>query len=198
LQIKQGKNNGGSSTVNGIKREDLKLLNQDIRFIKTSPIHLVFSPKQFFGSGLMYLLYGLSLLAALGVWLWKRKETMEGNNVVQTKNKKALRLAAKKLAGAEKYLKANDEKQFYNEVQRSLWGYVSDKLNVSMADLSKDAITEQLMLKQVQQEQITELFGVIDDCEMVLYAPSAVAGKMKQNYLAATNVIVKIEQQLNS
>jgi hypothetical protein len=198
LQIKQGKNTTNSGTINGIKREDLKLINQDIRFIKLEPITLKQNPTYFYGSWMMYMLGIVPFLMALGVLLLKRKESIDQLNGVQVKNRKALKLAKRKLSVAEKWMKSNEEKKFYDEVQRSLWGYVADKFNVQTADLSHEAIREQLVHKSIEHSQIEQLFLVIDNCEMALYAPTLVAGKMKENYDMATAIIVKLEQQLNN
>ncbi len=200
IKVKPGKGgantSGGYSPV-GVKKEDLKLLGQDIRFIKTDA-ELRMAHSSFWGSLLFFSLLFLPILIVVGliIYLKQQKELM--GNVALMKNRRAVRLAQQRLKIAGKMLKQNDSKLFYDEVVRSMWGYVSDKLNISVSDLSKEKVQNSFLQKNVPTELSNQFFKVIDTCEVALYAPSAIIGGMNETYRQAAEIIVALEGHIGA
>ncbi len=196
VQIKQGKNQN-NATVNGVKKEDLKLLGQDIRYIKTNDVKFEKgNGGKFFGTMWFWCLSLLPIILSAAVLIYvKMQKTLMGDKSAMA-FKQASRLARKRLQVAEKLLKQKNEKGFYDEVMRSLHGYVSNKMKIQTADLSKENIVTSFQQKNIGDETSAKFIHVLDDCEMALYAPSAVQGGMEQVYKNATELIVDLESKI--
>jgi len=196
LTIKQGKNQN-NATVNGVKKEYLKLLNQDIRFIKTDEVQFTQNKSGvFFGTSFFWWLVSLPFALSIGVLIYVKRTKMFAADKSAMGFKQASRLARKRLMAAEKLMKQKNEKGFYDEVMRSLHGYVNNKLQIQTADLTKENIVEAFKQKNISEELTTTFIHTLDDCEMALYAPSAIQGGMEQVYKNASDVIIQIESKM--
>jgi len=189
-------NTGANAAVS---KQDISLLGQDIRYIKTTIPEFNKDNKPFFGSmGFIGMYSAPMLLFLLLIGLRRRNETMAAD-IVGTKRRRAIKLAKKRLSIADKHLKTDDKKAFYDEVSRATWGYLGDKLNIDMAELSKDNVEEKLQARAVKPETITRLKGLINTCEMALYAPvSDEHTEMKKNYDTAMNLIADLEDEVKA
>jgi len=185
-------NTGVTSTVS---KQDVNMLGQDIRYIKTNT-PLFEQKREFFGTMSYYALYATPALLFIGLIMVKRRNEDMAADVVGTKRRRAIKLAKKRLSLANKYLAANDKKPFYDEVSRAIWGYLGDKLNIDMAELSKDNVEGKLQGKGVKSETISSLITLISICELALYAPVGEGGEMKKNYDSALNLIADIEDEI--
>lgn len=180
----------------GVSQQNVALLGQDVRYIKTNTPKFEKGGDEFFGSIGYYGLYTTPFLLFIGlVALRKRNEELAAD-VIGAKRRRALKLAKKRLSIADKHLKINDKKLFYDEVSRALWGYLGDKLNIDMAELSKDNVEEKLTGRSVKPETIGNLKNLINTCEIALYAPIGENGEMKKNYDTAMNLIADIEDEI--
>lgn len=54
-------------------------------------------------------------------------------------------------------MKNHNAEQFYDEVLKALWGYMSYKLNIDRAELNRDNISEILQSKGVEEDRIKDL-----------------------------------------
>ena len=187
-------NTGASASVS---KQDVNLLGQDIRYIKTATPEFDKDSKPFFGSAAFVGVYSTPLFLFLGlIALRRRNETMAAD-VVGTKRRRALKLAKKRLSVADKHLKTNDKKAFYDEVSRATWGYLGDKLNIDMAELSKDNVEGKLQARSVKPETIAKLLALINTCEFALYAPvTDEHSEMQKNYDTAMNLIADLEDEV--
>ena len=94
-------------------------------------------------------------------------------------------------------MKTNDKKAFYDEVSRATWGYLGDKLNIDMAELSKDNVEGKLQARSVKPETIAKLLALINTCEFALYAPvTDEHSEMQKNYDTAMNLIADLEDEV--
>lgn len=189
-------NTGAQASVS---KQDISVLGQDIRYIKTSAPVFSKSGGPFFGSaGFIGMYSAPALLFFLLIGLRRRNETLAAD-IAGSKRRRALKLAKKRLNVAEKHLKTNDKKAFYDEVSRATWGYLGDKLNIDMAELSMENAEEKLTARAVKPETTAKLKGLINTCEMALYAPvSDEAVKMKKNYETAMNLIADLEDEVKA
>lgn len=188
---------GGTSGVRDlVLKEDVARLGEDIRFISTSA--LVWSQRgaRFFGTRMFYLSYLLPLLLALVLFFLLRKHIKALSDVKGRKNKQANSMAKKSLRQAYKKMKADDVEGFYEEVLRALWDYVTHKLFINLADLSKENAEAILLDHGVDAEQVASFFAIIDLCEFARYAPQKEVGGMDRVYEQASIVIGKMESEI--
>jgi hypothetical protein len=101
-------------------KEDVKYLGKDIRFIK-SDIELNPKGDIFFGSFLFYLIYLIGALGLLSLYLFYQKRIRENANVARMKNKKASKVALRRLKEANGHLLSGSTEKFYESVTRAFW-----------------------------------------------------------------------------
>ena len=154
VNIEKGAGNADQVIANFTNKEDLKVLGEDIRYIKQNEV--TFQPKGsfFYGSMSYWLFYIIPALAFIIFFIIYRKQAAENANVAKVRTKKANKVATKRMKLAGKLLSENKKDAFYDEVLKALWGYISDKLNIPVSRLSKDNIEEKLRNHGVSEELI--------------------------------------------
>ncbi|MEO6902501.1 MAG: BatD family protein [Bacteroidia bacterium] len=177
-------------------KEDVKILANDIRYIK-SATPLVEKNNYFFGSIMFYTGIVTPLLAFILFIIIRRKNIEDNKDSVVVKSRKATKLARKKLINAEQYLKTNNKERFYIEISQALYGYVGDKLNISVADLAKETISITLKEKRVSDDTIQQLLTTLNNCEYARYAPGAVSGDLNGIYNNTVELITKLENEIS-
>jgi BatD DUF11 like domain len=188
----------GDTTItvsSSFTKEDLKFLGQDIRFIKTDS-KLKKSNQFLFGSRFFYAVYIIGAILFIIVFLFRRKKMKENANVMLVKNKKANKFARERLKKASAYIKQNKSEAFYEELVKAMWGYLSNKLGITIASLSKDNARTEMLSKNVAVEYIDQIMNIIDRCEYARYAPVSEETKMDTLYKDAITVISKLQQKL--
>ncbi len=196
LQVEKGAGNAAQTIANFTNKEDLKILNEDIRYIKQNEVTL--SPKDefFFGSlayKLLYLIPGIIFMACFIIY---RKQIAANANVAKMRTKKANKVAVKRMRQAGKLLADNKKDAFYDEVLKALWGYISDKLNIPVSRLSKDNIEETLLKYGVNDALIKEFLDALNNCEFARFAPGDDNQAMDKVYSASLEVISKMENSI--
>lgn len=179
-------------------KEDLKLLNKDIRYIKTGDVNIKSRTSFFFGS----LNYWLSLLAVailFGImFILLRLRISNNSDTVMMRDRKARKIATKRLKIAAKMAQMGKPNELYDEILKALWGYVGDKLNMPVEQLSRDNIKEKLLANGVGEETINKFIFALDECEFARYAPGDVKGNMNKTYDAAAAAIIDIENTMKT
>lgn len=127
---------------------------------------------------------------------FRRKEESERKDNVRYKNKRANKVALKRLERAEKHRQADEKVKFYEESSKAVWLYLSDKLNIPLANLSKEMAGTLLRKREISQDIIDELFLITDECEIALYAPESGDFKMNQIYSDSLKVLGTLEGKL--
>ena len=196
LNVAKGEGNADQVVANFTSKEDLKVLGQDIRYIKTGKTNLTPKDDYFFGSMSYYMWYLIPLTLFIAFMAVYRKQAMENANVAKVRTKKANKVATKRMKNAGKLLAEKKSEAFYDEVLKALWGYISDKLSIPVSQLSKDNIEEKLQKHQVADELIKEFINNLNDCEFARYAPGNQDEKMDKIYSSAIDVISKMENSI--
>jgi hypothetical protein len=196
LNVAKGEGNADQVVANFTSKEDLKVLGQDIRYIKTGETNLTQKDDYFFGSMSYYMWYLIPLTLFIAFMAVYRKQAMENANVAKVRTKKANKVATKRMKNAGKLLAEKKSEAFYDEVLKALWGYISDKLSMPVSQLSKDNIEEELQKHQVSDELIKEFINNLNDCEFARYAPGNQDEKMDKIYSSAIDVISKMENSI--
>ena len=194
FHLKVAKGEGGGNTVqNFTGKEDVQLLAKDIRHIKLGDAELKQQGDFFFGST-AYWAAMLALIAVfVSLFLVFRQRAIDNADLVKSRGKRANKVATKRLRQAARLMKDNKPSAFYDEVLRALWGYVGDKLNIPVEQLSHDNIASRLGERSVEQQTIDDFIGAIDECEFERYAPGDAKGNMNKVYEKAITAIENIE-----
>ncbi|NHA06507.1 protein BatD [Mucilaginibacter sp. HC2] len=194
IKVNKGTLENNVTAFSGADKQDVKLLNKDIRYIKTSG-DITKNGEGFYDSNLYYSLLAFGPLLFLGALIYGKWYEKNNSDIVEVKKRKAGRIAAKHLASAQAQLKANNSKAFYENVFRGLYGYLSDKLNIAAADLNRERIASELKARSLDEGLINELLDTLDLCDMARYAP--VSGISEQQMFdKAKNMINDIEDKL--
>ena len=198
LTVARGSNSDspGAGVINNVSRRDVRNLDSDIRYIVTK------TPK--FKSGSGFFAFGKTFwaLAAALVLLWLaallalRKLIARRSDVALTKNRKATSMARKRLAQAGEFLQKNLYTAFYEELHKALLGFAGDKLNIDLADMSKENIAAALCARGASQGLADEFTGLLDACEYARYAPDAGHEAMEEHYKKSIDVISAIDHSM--
>ena len=200
--LKVNKGDGSSANQQVIadftNKESVKVLGTDILFIKTGDSALMQKGKYFFGTTAYYLWYIIPFVLFIVFVVIYRKQAVENANVARVKTKKANKAATKRMKLAGKLLSENKVNEFYDEVLKALWGYISDKLNIPVSKLSRDNIEAELAGHGVSEELIKEFIGALSECEFARYAPGNQNEAMDKVYSASVDVISKMENSIKT
>jgi hypothetical protein len=196
INVEKGSDDPNASVVSSYSKQDVKMIGKDIRFIKQNKAKLKPKGSSFYGTLEFYAIYLLSLIAFAVVFVLNRKKIKESANLALVRNKRANKVALKRLKAAAGFLKHNQAENFYESVIKALWGYLSDKLSIPVAELNRERASSTLTAKGINQEVVNELMKIIDDCEFARYAPAAFSGTMKEIYDGAAKVMGIFEKQI--
>ena len=196
LKVAKGQGNADQVISDFTNKESVKMLGKDIRFIKLGDSSLRPKGVFFFGTVGYYLCYLIPLLLFVVFAVIYRQKALENANVAKVKTKKANKVATRRMKLAGKLLAENKKNEFYDEVLKALWGYISDKLSIPVSQLSKDNIEAELTNYGVQEALIAEFIGVLNECEYARYAPGNENEAMDKVYSASVEVISKMENSI--
>ena len=196
LKVAKGQGNADQVISDFTNKESVKMLGKDIRFIKLGDSSLRPKGDFFFGTVGYYLCYLIPLLLFVVFAVIYRQKALENANVAKVKTKKANKVATRRMKLAGKLLAENKKNEFYDEVLKALWGYISDKLSIPVSQLSNDNIEAELTNYGVQEALIAEFIGVLNECEYARYAPGNENEAMDKVYSASVEVISKMENSI--
>ena len=190
IDVEKGSGSGGSADFTS------EMKNEDIHPIKTGKSRVQDVKGFFFGS----MLYWLALIVLLAIFIVLlvifRKRAIDRANITKRRGKNANKVATKRLKVANKLMAQGKQNEFYDEVLRALWGYVGDKLNMPVEQLSSDNISDKLTEAQVDADTVSQFVNAIEECEFERYAPGDATGNMGKTYDSAINAIMKIEEAM--
>lgn len=194
----QGDNSATQAIVsNYVNKEDIKQLGTDIRFIHTGTVthKKVMSTPVVFGTLNYWLWYIIPLLLAIILFIVFRRQIKENANLTRVRYKRANKVAQKRLKEAFKMMKVNKKSSFYEEIERAVWTYLSDRLAIPTANLNKENIYDILRSKDVNEDTISNLHEVLSTTEFARYAPSQDAQAMQTLYDHTAKVIDLLEHK---
>lgn len=197
-RIEVAKGDGAVASSSGFSKEDIKLLNEDIRFIKTSDYDL--SSKN--GSRLIPIWFWLGLVIpalVLGavVMVQRRQEKLSSNTQL-LKFKKAQKVAKNRLKSAQNLMAADKSLEFYSEISRAMNGYLEDKLNIQKSEFTLDKALAILTQKNVEGDVKEKVKQIYEKCEFARFAPSEQTASAEQSlYDDTISTIVGIENSLS-
>ena len=199
LTVERGSEYEGTpAQVAGYAGQKVTNRGSDIRYISLKSGDFMPKGEFFIGSGIFWLIALLIVLMSLLLWAILKNVAKRRADIVGTKHRKANKMALKRLRIAGNLLKQNKYSEFYEELHNALLGYMSDKLNMPVSELSKDRMSEVLLLNGVQESYVQELMTILDSCEYARYAPSPGNQAMASDYEKAVEVISSIDSSMKT
>ena len=199
LTVEKGNESEASGIIiSGSSQKDVRTLGSDIRFISTKAPELVSKGSFFVWSPGFWTLTILLFVVAFILWAALRQLAARRADVVGTKNRKATKMALKRLQLAGTFLKQNLYAAFYEELHKALIGFISDKLNMPMAEQSKERMSEALISKGADKALVDKFIGILDACEFARYAPDAGHEAMAAHYEEAVDIISSLDSEMKT
>jgi hypothetical protein len=177
----------------GFGREDIRFIGQDIRFIKTDGFKLTTNGFLIYATTRYYTYILILLLLSVFAFIWIKQRRSLMSNVALVKTRKANKMAKKRLKQAHSYLVHSNAEKFYEELLRALWGYVSDKLSIPVANLTSESVRQSLLNYNVSENEIDDFLSLISICEYNRFAPKDQQSQMTEIYTEAINLITLLE-----
>ncbi len=183
---------GEARVVKGLSKENVKLLGEDIRFIKlgAAGLHRVRAP--FLFSGGYFLTVGLIALLFAAAYFLLRKRIRDNRNAVLVRGRRANKVAVQRLKTARGYMAGENRRAFYEEMLRALWGYMGDKLNIPVAGLTKERVREELQKRGLTAAEAERFPAIITRCDEAQYSPGGTVS-MNEVYAEAVDLLSHIE-----
>jgi hypothetical protein len=187
-------------------QEDVRLLSQDVRFIKLEEPDFSRRGEHFRTNGVLIAMLLLPLACAGGAFVYARQRKAEMLDQAGYRNRRAIKVAKKGLKQAEYLLKekgssgapaSNQRLRFYGEISKALWKYLGDKLNIPQSAFSIEGAVAELGLRGVQADIITSLKALLETCDLARFAPTSLdLAVMQRTYDEAQRIIVALERIL--
>jgi len=198
IHVDKGSVNSQGITYSHSAQKYIHYFGKDVRHIKIGDVEFKPVGNYFFASNLFYALALLPLVLLLLVWIVTNQRKKRRGNLDLIKNRKATKIARKRLYKAEKYRKAGDDKAFFEEIAQASWGYIADKFNVSQVDISMETVRHKLTERGVSEEITNTFVKVLNDIEFARFAPGDTADTMESIYNEAMKAIMKAEKALKN
>ncbi len=196
FNIEKGNESQATTVVTGLSKEDVKYIGKDILFIKTNNFRLSARYGSLFTSFWWYLIYIGGIVTFITIVWFRRRSIQINSNVALVKNRRADKFATKRLKQAKIHLDTQQIGPFYEELLKGIWGYLSDKLNIPLSELSRDYARELLGKHNLESEISTDFINLVDNCEFARYAPPSLSNTMQTDYDKAIDLILKLQQKL--
>lgn len=194
LTVTKGENDAEATIISTPGKEDIRVIGQDIRFIKTGTGKLKSTGRQFFGSAGFYFSYVLIILLVLFALGYFNYQFKNQNDTEGTRYRKAIAVSRKQLGKARMSLESGKHEQFLEALLKGLWGYLSDKFNLELSVLNRDNVTELLVSKGVAESIIHDLISTLDSAEYLRYAPPSGEADFRTLLAQSENIIVQLEK----
>jgi hypothetical protein len=195
INVEQG---SGDQNYAGLSKEDIKLLGDDIRYIKTSKGGL-----QKIGNIVLYnagfwTAAVLPLFFLIGAVMWKKREDKLSGNVQLLRYRKAQRISQKRLKTAKELMTAGKQPEFYGEISLALFGYLEDKLHIPKSEFTLERASVELSKRNVDGELIGKIITCAEKCEYIRFAPvEDGTTEMNNMYNDTEKLIIDVERSIS-
>lgn len=196
ITVNKGSDNNSNSNLVSYNKEEVKVLANDIRYIHLGETKYLDYDK-FIVSSIWYVMfYVLLLLIFIAFFIIYKNKAKESLDIAKSRNKRANKIATKRMKSAAILLKNHDYDPFYDEVLRTLWGYIADKLNIDNSELNKDNIKDMMGAAGLSENIINDFINLLNECEFARYAPGNKDENIDRIFKSAINVISVIENSI--
>ena len=190
------KSNNDEGNITSFSQQKIESINNDINYIKNSTI---FSEKtnQTISLNVLYFLFFLPLILMVLLSVILSVRNKNPLNLIDKKHKLAKKIASKRLKKANEFLNIKNYDGFYEEIEKSLWGYFSDKFKVDIINLSKDSINDYFTKHQISKDVKNQFIDLINRCELERYSPVSNKSEQVNSLLSeAEKIIINVEAEL--
>lgn len=196
FHVVKGSDQAPVAMFGGVPKEDVRYLGKDIRFIMSAPGLRVKTKRLLINSPAFFYMYLTVALVFIVVLILRREHIRRNSDLARVRNRKAGRIAGKRLLLAGKFMRSGDNDKFYEELLKALWGYLSDKLSIPLAEMNRTRAIEKLKEKGVEENVIELAREIIDKCEFARFAPASATSENKIVFEKAATLIKTIENKL--
>ena len=194
LIIKASKNNEDQTT--NINQQIVETVQKDINYIFTHS-NLKRIGKDLIPINIFYLLLFLPIGILILLKIYEKTIGKIDPKSNKWKNKKANKIALKRLKSAQKCIKNNDFDAFFEEIEKSLWGYFADKFKVNSANLSKETISDYFDSAAINKKIEEKFINLLNESEFARYAPEKNKNAQMDILLEkAKAIIIEVESAL--
>jgi hypothetical protein len=192
----EGPDQGGQVYLPGVRGDEVQNIGTDILDIRRTVPEFTLIGKSPVGTMTYWLIYVLLFILFLATIFILRLYYKRNADVRLVRNRKANKMAKRRLRSADKARRANDTEAFFEETEKAIWGYLSDKLNIDLSSLSRNSVSELLAKAGVTEELQEEVIRIIDDCEFSRYAPSSEKSDMHTLYSDTARLLNNLEHNI--
>jgi len=194
IKILESKTNDTEKKLN--KQQKIIVDKKDIHYLFTKT-NFNKNKKQLISPHIFYLLLFLPVILLFSLFTYNKLSTKTDNSSKTWKNKKANKIALKRLKNAQKCIKIGDFDGFFEEIEKSLWGYFADKFKVEAMNLSKETISYYFNSSSIQNNIKDKFVSLIDECEFARYSPHKNKNTQMDSLLEkAKSIIIEVETAL--
>ncbi len=196
IKVKRGEGNAQAQTFDPADRQSIQYVGSDIRYIKQGPFRLFPVQNHFFGSTLFWILLLLPFVLFVAFVAGLRQHISRNSDISKVRYRRATRLARKRLNSAHVYLTQGQNEKFVNEIAHALWGFISDKFNIPLADLSMENVKDRLTQQGVDESIILGFERILNNCEFARFAPGNADSIMETLFAEAFDLLTRLEKDL--
>lgn len=188
VKVLKGVSSGGG------EKQDISAKNTDILFIKTGDIDLSKTHNFIVNNSWYWIVYALLIAIFIGILALSVRSGRRAADMTGLRQSRANKVARRRLQVAHKFMVTHNPEKFYEETLRAIWGYLSDKLAIPVADLSRDTTARQLSERGATEKMCDSIIELLDKCEMARYTPSGSQSQLEAVYSEASSAINEMEK----
>ena len=189
-------NNNSEDENSTINQQKIKTEKKDIHYIFTTT-KLKEIRDNILNINLFIIIFFLPIFLIILLWIHNTIVGKTDTNSSDWKNKKANKIALKRLKYAQNCINNNDFDSFFEEIEKSIWGYFADKFKVSIADLSKETVSTHFYSNAIDVNTEKQFIALLDECEFARYAPASNKNAQMGDILnKAKHIIIEVETAL--
>jgi hypothetical protein len=184
---------GGDASI--ASKEGVKLLGEDIRFLKLSPGELRSVSESPLMGGTFYLSTILPPLLFIGAFVYRKRMKAIYGDMPKFRFQQAGKEAARRLKRAKQLLAQGNTESYHAEISKTLLGYLEDKLHLEKSSLTVEDAVNRLQERGVDVGTLSQLRTCIERADFARFAPdSDTSGARKELLDAASSAINAIEK----
>lgn len=149
--------------VQPVEKEEVSLMGQDIRYIKTGDAMGAPASNDLYKNPFFWLVNVLLvILSAAFLWLANRRASGL-KDARGARLRRSHGVARRKLRNAASLLKKDKPDEFYAEIDRAVYGYFADKLNVSSQGVTVETIEQGVAEDALEPALMSEIRSLFDE-----------------------------------
>ncbi len=170
-------------TADQTSKQEIKLLKQDIRYVKTDFGNVIKTSKPIYENWMIWLavLFPPPVLLAF-LWFWQSHRERLQTDVGFARNLGALRNAKKHLETAEKLVTSGSPREYYDALSKAIGQYLADKLNRPLAGMTHDVIKD-LAVQHLDKGDKQKIRELLDRSEIAVFSSVEISGTTRQEDL---------------